>query len=216
MSDTLDKSNLRAGRKLFTQPCEFFAGTDNVDALPPIGLQEVAFAGRSNVGKSSLLNALTGRTTLARVSHTPGRTQQLNFFNLGGRLVLVDLPGFGYARTAKTRVRDWTGLIERYLRGRPTLRRVLMLIDARRGPMTTDRRFMAKLDAAAVSYQVVLTKCDELGPEALAARTASLADELRRHVGAHPDIVATSARNGRGIPELRATLAALVTKGRFD
>jgi GTP-binding protein len=176
-----------------------------------VRLPEIAFAGRSNVGKSSLVNALTGRRTLARISHTPGRTQQLNFFELGGQLMLVDLPGFGFARVAKNKVRDWTGLIERYLRGRPSLRRVCLLIDARHGAMDVDRSFMKRLDAAAVSYQVVLTKADKVEAGALAARLAALTAELTQHPAAHPQIIVTSAHAGDGIPELRAALAALAT-----
>jgi GTP-binding protein len=168
------------------------------------------------VGKSSLVNALTGRTTLARVSHTPGRTQQLNFYDLGGRLGLVDMPGFGFARVAKTKIKDWTGLIERYLRGRPSLRRVCLLIDARHGAMAVDRGFMKRLDQAAVSYQVVLTKADKVKPPELARRLADLGAELAQHTAAHPLIITTSAHSGAGIPELRATLATLAVPSRFD
>lgn len=216
MSAPDEQIDVEAGRRLFTQECRFVAGADRVDALPLIELPEIAFAGRSNVGKSSLVNALTGRTTLARVSHTPGRTQQLNFFDLGGRLVLVDMPGFGFARAAKRKIRDWSGLIERYLRGRPTLRRVCLLIDARHGAMAVDRGFMGRLDAAAVSYQVVLTKSDKVKPAELQERIATLAAELAQHVAAHPDIIVTSAHEGAGIPELRAALAALAAPGQFD
>ncbi len=209
MSAPDEQIDIEAGRRLFAQDCRFVAGADRIEALPPIGLPEIAFAGRSNVGKSSLVNALTGRTTLARVSHTPGRTQQLNFFDLGGRLTLVDMPGFGFARAAKRKIKDWTGLIERYLRGRPSLRRVCVLIDARHAAMAIDLGFMERLDAAAVSYQVVLTKCDKVDPAELAQRIAALGGELAQHVAAHPDIIVTSARAGTGIPELRAALAAL-------
>jgi GTP-binding protein len=211
-----DAIDIEAGRRLFAQECRFVAGSDRIEALPPIGLPEIAFAGRSNVGKSSLVNALTGRATLARVSHTPGRTQQLNFFDLGGRLMLVDMPGFGYARVAKKKVKDWTGLIERYLRGRPSLRRVCLLVDARHGTMATDRSFMERLDAAAVSFQVILTKADKVKPVDLAARIATLGTELAKHPAAHPDIITTSAHGGAGIPELRAALAALAAPGQFD
>jgi len=211
-----EQTETEAARRLFAQDCRFFAGADRSEALPPIGLPEVAFAGRSNVGKSSLVNALTGRTTLARVSHTPGRTQQLNFFDLGGRLVLVDMPGFGFARAAKRKIRDWSGLIERYLRGRPTLRRVCLLVDARHGSMAADRAFMDRMDAAAVSYQVVLTKSDKVKAEELEERLAALGTELRRRVAAHPDIIVTSAHAGTGVPELRAALAALAAPPQFD
>jgi GTP-binding protein len=179
MSAPDEQAVIEAGRRLFAQECRFVAGADRIEALPPIGLPEIAFAGRSNVGKSSLVNALTGRTTLARVSHTPGRTQQLNFFDLGGRLGLVDMPGFGFARVAKSKIKDWSGLIERYLRGRPSLRRVCLLVDARHAAMAVDRAFMDRLDAAAVSYQVVLTKSDKVKPEALAERIARSAPSWR-------------------------------------
>jgi len=213
MSAPDERIDIEAGRRLFAQDCRFVAGVDRIEALPPIGLPEVAFAGRSNVGKSSLVNALTGRTTLARVSHTPGRTQQLNFFDLGGRLVLVDMPGFGFARAAKRKIKDWTGLIERYLRGRPSLRRVCLLIDARHAAMAVDRAFMARLDAAAVSYQVVLTKSDKVKAGELAQRIAMLGAALAQHVAAHPEIIVTSAHAGIGVPELRAALAALAAPG---
>jgi GTP-binding protein len=216
MSTAEEQMAAEAARRLFAQECRFIAGADRIEALPPIGLPEVAFAGRSNVGKSSLVNALTGRTTLARVSHTPGRTQQLNFFDLAGRLVLVDMPGFGFARAAKRKIRDWSGLIERYLRGRPSLRRVCLLIDARHGAMAVDRGFMQRLDAAAVSYQVVLTKCDKVKPAQLEERIAALTAELAQHVAAHPDIIVTSAHAGIGIADLRAALAALAAPGQFD
>ncbi len=211
-----DETDIEAGRRLFAQDCRFVAGCDRIAALPPVGAPEIAFAGRSNVGKSSLVNALTGRTTLARVSHTPGRTQQLNFYDLGGRLALVDMPGIGFARVARTKIRDWAGLIERYLRGRPSLRRVCLLIDARRGAMTVDRGFMERLDDAAVSYQIVLTKADKMEPAELSGRIAALGEEVAQHTAAHPTIIATSARSGAGIPELRAALATLAAPPRFD
>jgi GTP-binding protein len=216
VSTPADAIDIEGGRRLFAQDCRFVAGSDRIEALPPIGLPEIAFAGRSNVGKSSLVNALTGRATLARVSHTPGRTQQLNFFDLGGRLVLVDMPGFGYARVAKKKVKDWTGLIERYLRGRPSLRRVCLLVDARHGAMATDRAFMERLDAAAVSYQVVLTKADKVKPPDLEHRLVTLGAELATHAAAHPDIITTSAHAGAGIAELRTALAALAAPAQFD
>jgi len=209
MTAAIDRLDTEAGRLLFARECRFVAGATHEEILPPPTLPEIAFAGRSNVGKSSLVNALTGRSTLARVSNTPGRTQQINFFDLGGRLMLVDLPGFGFAKVSKTRVRGWTGLIFRYLRGRPTLRRVCLLVDARHGLKEVDREFMEQLDTAAVSYQVLLTKADKLKPAELEERQADVAREIAGHVAAHPEIVATSAQTGAGIPAVRAHLAAL-------
>ncbi len=204
-----DDEPIEAGRKLFAQDCRFVTGAASLDALPATGLAEVAFAGRSNVGKSRLINALTGRRTLARISRTPGRTQQINFFALGDALMLVDLPGYGYARAAKTRVKAWTALAESYLKGRPTLRRVCLLIDARHGAKDSDLRVMAVLDEAAVVFQAVLTKADKTTPEGLEAVRRALADELARHPAAHPEIAVTSARSGAGIAALRAAVAAL-------
>lgn len=200
---------IEAGRHLFAQACGFLGAAVEAERLPETALPEVAFAGRSNVGKSSLVNALTGRKTLARISHTPGRTRQLNFFDLGGRLLLVDLPGYGYARASKTDIKQWSALARQYLRGRPKLRRVCLLIDARHGAKDSDRELMAELDQAAVSYQAVLTKADKVKPPALAAVCDALARELARHPAAHPHIPVTSARTGAGIAELRAALAAL-------
>ncbi len=203
-----------AGRRLFAQPCSFLAGATSDDALPADRLPEIAFAGRSNVGKSSLINALTGRTTLARVSRTPGRTQQINFFDLGHRLMLVDLPGYGFAQAAKKDVAAWTGLTRRYLRGRASLRRVLVLIDARHGFKMVDRPVLELLDESAVSYQIVLTKIDEVGPAELARRVEAVAKEARRHGAAHPALHLTSARDGSGIAALRAALGALAAPAR--
>jgi GTP-binding protein len=200
---------IEAGRLLFAQNCRFIAAALEDAALPRTTLPEVAFAGRSNVGKSSLVNALTGRKTLARTSQTPGRTRLINFFDLGERLMLVDLPGYGYARAAKTDARRWAALTRRYLKGRAQLRRVLLLIDARHGLKQTDREIMRELDEAAVSYQVVLTKADKMAGSALAASQAATARELRRHPAAHPDCLATSAVSDMGIAELRAVLASL-------
>jgi GTP-binding protein len=207
--DAPDAAAEEAGRRLFAQACEFVAGAASDAALPADTLPEIAFAGRSNVGKSSLVNALTGRRTLARVSHTPGRTQQLNFFALGGRLMLVDLPGYGFADASKKQVASWTGLTQRYLKGRASLRRVLLLIDARHGIKEPDRPIMALLDDDAVSYQVVLTKIDKVKPAELARCLTVLARELKRHKAAHPAIHLTSAHEGLGIAPLRAALGAL-------
>lgn len=187
--------------------------TAEIEQLPPTVLPEIAFAGRSNVGKSSLVNALTGRRTLARTSNTPGRTQQLIFFDLAGRLGLVDLPGYGYAKVSKTQVAAWTRLLRAYLQGRVTLRRACLLIDARHGAKPGDIEIMTLLDGAAVPYQVVLTKTDKVKPAALAALVADTRTLLKRHPAALPDVLATSARDGAGIPELRAALAMLADPG---
>jgi GTP-binding protein len=204
-----DDDQLERARRLFAQACQFVTAAVSPASLPPSDLPEAAFAGRSNVGKSSLINALTGRKTLARTSRTPGRTQQINFFSLGERLMLVDLPGYGYARASKTKVAAWTRLTQSYLRGRPNLRRVLLLADARHGLKENDRRAMALLDEAGVSYQIVLTKLDKLSPAARASRIDALAAELKAHPAAYPEIAATSAETGEGIAHLKAVLASL-------
>jgi len=204
-----DQAALAVGRHLFAQDCQFVTAAASLGSLPPIGLTEIAFAGRSNVGKSSLINGLTGRKALARSSHTPGRTRQINFFSLGDRLLLVDLPGYGYARASKTEIAAWTALVEDYLRGRPTLRRICLLIDARHGFKPSDETVMAMLEAAAVVYQIVLTKCDKLRAAALEDRVAEIRDALSRKAAAYPEIVATSVRNGTGMEQLRASLAPL-------
>ncbi|RMD65057.1 MAG: YihA family ribosome biogenesis GTP-binding protein [Alphaproteobacteria bacterium] len=200
---------IEAGRHLFAQSCAFVGAAADESGLPLTPLPEVAFAGRSNVGKSSLINALTGRKTLARTSGTPGRTRQINFFALGERLMLVDLPGYGYARASKREVRHWTALVHRYLKGRAQLRRVCLLIDARHGLKDVDRRVMDELDEAAVSYQAVLTKADKLRPEAVATTREAITQVLAQRPAAHPQCIATSAVTGLGIAELRAALATL-------
>jgi GTP-binding protein len=202
---------LEAGRKLFAQECRFVIGVAKEAQLPAPGRPEIGFAGRSNVGKSSLLNALTGRKSLARVSGTPGATRQLNFFDLGGRAYLVDLPGYGFARAGKHDIAEWNALIRAYLRGRANLRRLCLLIDARRGTSEPDRLIMSLLDEAAQSYQIVLTKADKLPPPAVDAVVAALQREVAGHGACHPEVVATSAETGAGIPELRAVLAAVVS-----
>jgi GTP-binding protein len=202
-----DAAALEAGRLLFAQECRFVAGAANPGALPPETLPEIAFIGRSNVGKSSLVNALTGRRMLARTSHTPGRTQQINFFDLGGRLMLVDLPGYGFASAAKGAMRAWTDLVQHYLTARARLRRACLLIDARRGITDTDRPTLALCDNAALSYQAVLTKIDEIKPAALAEVAGSVAAEFKRYRAAHPEIHLTSAEKRLGIAALRAALA---------
>lgn len=210
MPDADAAAREEAGRLLFARECAFVAGAARIDQLPGADAPEVAFAGRSNVGKSSLINALAGRAALARTSNTPGRTRQINFFALAGdRLRLVDLPGYGYARAAKSEIAAWTGLVDAYLRGRPNLRRAALLVDARRGLMPPDRRVMAVLDRAAVVYQLVLTKADALTAAQLERRAAEAGAAAREHAAAHPAVVATSARRGTGIAALRAELAAL-------
>jgi len=204
---------IERGRLFFAGECRFMLGVAALAQLPEAGPVEIAFAGRSNVGKSSLLNALTGRRDLARTSNTPGRTQQLNYFDLShprlGRLHLVDLPGYGYARVPKPQVDAWIRLLKAYLRGRATLRRAMLLIDARHGIKAEDREIMAMLDEAAVSYQVVLTKIDKVKAAARAALLARTETEMRRHVAAFPELMVTSSETGEGVPELRAALAAL-------
>jgi GTP-binding protein len=200
---------LEAGRLLFARPCRFVFAAQSLEGLPPVAGPEVAFAGRSNVGKSSLLNALTGQRALARVSQQPGRTRQLNFFELGERLVLVDMPGYGYAQAPKAVKADWQGLMFDYLRGRPTLRRVLLLLDGRIEVKASDEAVMTLLDRAAVTFQIVLTKVDELKPTALERKTAEAARLARAHSAALHGVVAASSRTGQGIPELRAEIAGL-------
>jgi len=195
---------------LFAAECRFVHAAQRLDQLPPASGPEVAFAGRSNVGKSSLLNALTGRRSLARVSHTPGRTRQLNFFDLGGALTLVDMPGYGYARAGKAVKQDWQGLMFDYLRGRPTLRRVMLLLDARVEVKDADRAVMELLDRAAVTFQLVLTKADGVKPAALERKLKEVKALARAHPAAHPDVLVTSSETGDGIEELREAIAALV------
>ena len=206
-------------RKLFSGACDFLLGVAALDQLPPGDRPEVAFAGRSNVGKSSLLNALTNRKALARTSITPGRTREINFFLLGGDsagssdpsgLYLVDLPGYGYARVSKDQVQAWTELLKAYLKGRVNLRRAFLLVDSRHGLKDTDRQIMALLDEAAVSYQIVLTKTDKVKDEALADISSRVAEETRKHPACHPDLLQTSALKGRGIDDLRAAVAGII------
>jgi GTP-binding protein len=207
----LSDADVARGEALFKGPCTFVKGVVAIDGLPLDGKPEVAFAGRSNVGKSSLINALTGRRSLARVSVTPGRTRELNFFTLGKEeaLYLVDMPGYGYARAAKSEVKGWTRLIRDYLKGRQQLKRVFLLIDARHGLKDNDREIMTLMDEAAVSYQVVLTKADKPKAAELATTMEQVAAELAKHPAAYPQVLVTSARTGGGIPELRAAVAAL-------
>ncbi len=202
---------IEAARKLFAGPCDFVAGAASFESLIPISLPEVAFAGRSNVGKSSLINALTGRRALARTSSSPGHTRQINFFDLGGRLYLVDLPGYGFAQVSKSMKETWQDLASAYLRGRPTLKRVCLLIDSRHGVKDTDRETMKNLDAAAVSYQLVLTKTDYLRKTEIPRAVAAAEAIARKHGAAHPEVLPTSSETGFGIPELRAEILAVAT-----
>ncbi|HEX6441028.1 MAG TPA: ribosome biogenesis GTP-binding protein YihA/YsxC [Stellaceae bacterium] len=204
---------IEAGRLLFARECRFVAGAADAAALPPETLPEIAFVGRSNVGKSSLVNALTGRRMLARTSNTPGRTRQLNFFTLDDRLMLVDLPGYGYAEASKSAIQAWTRLMQHYLRGRASLRRVCLLLDARHGIKEPDLPIMRLCDAAGLSYQIVLTKTDKVGAAALPSILDGVSAELARHAAAHPEIQLTSAEKRRGIAGLRAALAAFAEPG---
>jgi GTP-binding protein len=209
------KQEIEAGRKLFAGEFEFFAGADKPDALtPPKGI-EVAFAGRSNVGKSSLINALTNRKALARVSITPGRTQQINFFQSSGPLVLVDLPGYGYAKAAKERVKAWTGFVRVYLQKRVNLGRVVVLIDARHGIKPVDAEMLDEFDKAAVSYMIVLTKCDALKAAEVPARVEQTKQAIAKRPAAFPEVFATSSHDGSGMPDVRAAIIRLMAERGF-
>ncbi len=197
---------IESARKLFAGPCDFVLGVAALEQLPEADLQEIAFAGRSNVGKSSLVNALTGRNTLARTSHTPGRTQQLNFFDLGKKIYLVDLPGYGYAKVSKEKKNEWNTLIRDYLRGRPTLRCVFMLIDARHGLKESDRDIMKILDETAVAYRIILTKADKTKQAQRDKLIPALQGELKKHGAAMNEISMTSAHKGTGIADLRTVI----------
>ena len=199
---------VESARKLFAGPIGFLKSAPGLEHLPPPDLPEVAFAGRSNVGKSSLLNALTNRNSLARTSNTPGRTQELNFFEVGepATMRLVDMPGYGFAEAPKDLVRKWRYLVNDFLRGRPTLKRALVLIDSRHGIKPVDLEMIEMLDKAAVSYRLVLTKTDKIKASELARVSAAVATEARSHAAAHPEILATSSEKGGGIPELRAAV----------
>jgi len=203
---------IESGRKLFAGDWQFTAAAGTFAVLPAMRGLEIAFAGRSNVGKSSLINALTGRNALARTSHTPGRTQELIFFAGPGSLALVDMPGYGYAAASKAKIKAWTSLIHAFLAGRANLARVYLLIDARHGLKAVDDAVLKTLDKAAVNYQIVLTKADQVKPSDLDARIAAITAALAKHPAAFPEVLATSARGGTGIPELRAAIARLVAE----
>lgn len=205
---------IETGRLLFAGEARFFYAAQRIDQLPAPDLPEIAFAGRSNVGKSSLINALTGHRALARASSEPGRTKQLNFFSLAGRLTLVDMPGYGYAKANRQVKEDWQGLMFEFLRGRPTLRRVVLLLDSRIELKENDREAMELLNRAAVIFQIVLTKCDVPKQAALAAKLAETQALARSYAAAYPLVLCSSSGNGFGIPELRASLAELAPPAR--
>lgn len=200
------------GRWLFAQHADFMLGVAQLAQLPSTHAVEVCFAGRSNVGKSSLINALCGRRDLARTSSTPGRTQQLNFFNIKDRLVFCDQPGYGYAKAPVGEVKKWQEVVFSYLRGRPQLRRAFILIDGRHGIKNTDRPVMEMMDTAAMSYQVIVTKADKVKKSELDKHLSDIVKELAKHPAAHPDILVTSSEKGTGIAEVRATIGRLVSQ----
>ncbi len=208
------RHEIETGRRLFTGEWQFVAAANSTAALPPMRGVEIAFAGRSNVGKSSLINALTGRKALARTSRTPGRTQELIFFRGDDNLTIVDMPGYGYAAAAKSEIADWTALIHAYLLGRRNLARVYVLIDARHGLKETDNPTFDALGSAAVSHQIVLTKCDAVKKSELAGRIAEVEAALARRPAAFPGVLTTSAHDGAGIAELRAAVARLLAERR--
>ncbi|MEX0841758.1 MAG: ribosome biogenesis GTP-binding protein YihA/YsxC [Xanthobacteraceae bacterium] len=212
MTGDFTDEEMEAGRRLLAGAWNFTLAAGSPASLPPMKGTEIAFAGRSNVGKSSLINALTGRKALARTSHTPGRTQELIFFASSGTLTIVDMPGYGYAEAPKAKVEAWTDLIHAYLHGRANLARVYLLIDARHGLKPADNEVLASLSQAAVSHQIVLTKADQIKPKELEGRIAATKETLAKRPAAFPDVLATSAHTGAGIAELRAAIARLLAE----
>jgi GTP-binding protein len=214
MTDSSDftRAEIETGRRLFTGEWNFITAASSIASLPAMAVPEIAFAGRSNVGKSSLINALTSRKALARTSNTPGRTQELIFFGGPEPLVVVDMPGYGYAATAKSKIAAWTALIHDYLRGRATLARVYILVDARHGLKTADDAILDTLSEAAVSHEIVLTKCDQLKPAELADRIEAVKAVIKKRPAAFPDVIATSSQSGDGVADLRAAIARLLTE----
>lgn len=210
MARAFDEDQITAGRKLFSAPARFVMGVAKLEQLPPLAGTEVAIAGRSNVGKSSLINALTGVRGLARASNTPGRTRELNFFDVAGRLTLVDMPGYGYAKAAKADVKQWQAVLRGYLKGRPGLTRVFVLIDARHGVKAEDREMFDMLDESAVAYQLVLTKADKIKPTELAKVEAETLAFIKTRAAALPTLFATSSEKFSGFDELRAEIAGLI------
>ena len=208
-AETPDEATLERGRLLFAGPVDFLKGVVAMSGLPPADRSEVCFAGRSNVGKSSLINALTGRKALARASNTPGRTQEVNFFTLGEERYLVDLPGYGYAEAPLAVVAKWQALLKDYLQGRPTLRRAFVLIDARHGVKAVDEEILKLLDRSAVTFQAVLTKVDKIGPRDRTKVLDQVREALRKHPAAYPELVVTSSETGEGIATLRAIIAGI-------
>ena len=208
-AENIEPALIEKGRLLFAGACDFVLGVAGLEQLPASDRPEVAFAGRSNVGKSSLINALTNRKTLARTSHTPGRTQQLNFFDLGKQIYMVDMPGYGYAKVSKKQRAEWNTLIFDYLRGRQSLRCVFILIDGRHGIKESDEELMKMLDEAAVSYRIILTKCDKSKASEFKVIKEKLSAVIKKHPAAYPEMLETSSLKGKGISELRATIAGM-------